>query len=65
VSANSDTRKVLDYAEKHGLEVVKAKHGGYAIVNSVGEVVARARTGGSQPRFWVKNAMRSIDKAAA
>lgn len=62
MSANSDSKQLIDMAEKHGLTVEKAKHGGYAILNSGGAVVARVRSGGSQPWHAVRSARRAIRK---
>lgn len=65
MSAQSDARKLLALAEECGLEILKVKHGGYSILDSRGNTVARVPGTGTGPRHWVKNARKAIEKAAA
>lgn len=63
MSANSDTRQLLDMAERYGFTVEKTKHGGYAI-KAGGRVVCRVPVGRGAPKFAVKNARRAIERDA-
>jgi hypothetical protein len=62
VTANSDVRKLIDLAEQRGLEVVKVKHGGYAVKRGE-ETIARIPLSGAGPGYWVRNARRRIEAA--
>lgn len=65
MSAQSDARKLLALAEARGLEVLKIKHGGYAVLDDAGNTVTRIPGTGTGPRHWIKNARKAIEKAAA
>lgn len=62
VSAKGDTDAMIDFAEKCGLTVEKAKHGGYVAHDQNGTVIARIHTGGNQPRNWIKATRRRIKR---